>query len=231
MGSPSLFEQLRAGSGRLWHQAQDHDFVSALGDGSLQRERFVYFLRQDYIFLAAYSRSLAIVAARATDLELMKRLAQLLESTLDAEMQLHREYCAEFGLSLAELEASEASPTCQAYCDFCISTAATRGPLELLTALVPCSVGYYETGLRLREQIEAACGAWPDGLADHPYGRWVEGYSSREFGDFARWMASALDELGGAEAQLPELQRLFNLGCRYEWLFWEMAWSRQSWPL
>ncbi len=231
MSSPTLFDTLRSGSGKLWREAQEHEFISSLGDGSLQRERFAFFLRQDYVFLGAYSRAIAITTARCPDLELMKRFALLLGATLDAEMQLHRDYSAEFGLSPADLESTQASPTCQAYCDFCISTAATGGPLELLAALVPCGVGYYETGLRLREQIDAARGAWPDGLADHPYGRWVESYSSPEFGDYARWMAGALDELAGPEVQLAELQRLFNLGCRYEWLFWEMAWSRQSWPI
>lgn len=231
MSSPTLFETLKAGSGKLWREAQNHDFVSALADGSLQRARFAYFLRQDYVFLGAYSRAIAIAAARCPDLESMKQFALLLGATLDTEMDLHRQYCADFGLPAAELAATLASPTCQAYCDFCVSTAATSGPLELLAALVPCGVGYHHTGLRLRTQIEAARGAWPAGLSDHPYGRWVEVYSSSEFGEYAQWMAQALDELPPAGSDSAELQRLFNLGCRYEWLFWEMAWTRQDWPL
>jgi len=31
--------------------------------------------------------------------------------------------------------------------------------------------------------------------------------------------------------RLDELARLFELGCRYEWIFWEMAYTRQQWPV
>ena len=46
-------------------------------------------------------------------------------------------------------------------------------------------------------------------------------------------MAGTLFELGEERGRggIDELSRIFNLGCRYEWLFWEMAWKMDSWPL
>jgi thiaminase len=37
--------------------------------------------------------------------------------------------------------------------------------------------------------------------------------------------------LSYAEQRLAELARLMTLGCRYEWMFWEMAWRQQRWPI
>lgn len=238
--STALFEQLRAGSGPLWAAAQQHPFVSALADGSLPRESFAFFLQQDYAFLLAYSRALALATARCAGEAQLASFSGLLHATLSEELQLHRQYCAEFGLSPADLAATLPSPVCQAYGDFCVATAASGGPLELLCALLPCGVGYHEIGQRLREQIEADASRWPDGLYSHPYGRWIEVYSSSGFGEYAQWMTTSLDEMAALQGPQPQqmngpylqrLQRLLDTGCRYEWLFWETAWTRENWPI
>jgi len=225
----SLFDTLQAGCGPLWQAAQEHPFVSALTEGSLSPIRFAEFLRQDYVFLIAYSRALALACARAESLPLMREFAELLSATLGSEMQLHRDYCAQFGVSAQELEAVRARPACQAYGDFCISTAASGGPLELLCAMLPCSLGYAEVGTRLL----AAAQSQPGGLAAHPYRGWIATYSGAEYQAYAQWMRTTLDRLGAETpaANLPRLQPLFDLGCRYEWLFWEMCWTEEEWDI
>lgn len=226
MPSTSLFVTLQKGSGRLWSAAQDHPFVHALGDGSLDQDKFAYFLKQDYVFLLAYSRAISLAAAKAPSLIMMAEFTALAHETLSTEMALHREYCAQFGVTPTELEQVEASPICRAYCDFCISSAATMDSAGLLAALVPCAVGYAQIGERLNLNL------FDD--TTHPYRQWIETYASDGFQEYARWMAATLcsqEALGTSHERLAELQNLFNLGCRYEWLFWEMAWTKQTWPL
>jgi thiaminase/transcriptional activator TenA len=67
----------------------------------------------------------------------------------------------------------------------------------------------------------------------HPCRQWIYTYGGDEYQQYARWMVAALDELGvdAPEAARPRLKQLFILGCRYEWLFWEMAWCEEEWPL
>ena len=222
----SLFESLLKGSGHLWSAAQDHPFVHALGDASLDRSKFIYFLKQDYVFLLAYSRAVSLAAAKAPTLTLMADFAALAHETLSTEMALHRDYCSQFGVAPSELEQVEASPICRAYSDFCISVAATSDSLGLLAGLAPCAVGYAQIGQRLK--LSTA------GKASHPYSNWIETYASDNYQDYARWMVATLcnPELHQVSPQrLAQLQQLFNLGCRYEWLFWEMAWTEQTWPL
>lgn len=222
---PPLFDYLKASTGDLWQRAQEHPFVSALADASLARDKFIHYLKQDYAYLIGYSRAIALATAKAPTLARMAEFAALLNETLNTEMQLHRDFCAQFEIAPEDLEAVEPSPLCQAYIDFCISTAATGDALELLSALVPCGVGYAEIGARLLTQ--------PALSPSHPYRQWIYTYGGEEYQRYAQWMVTALNELGAdiPESRLPRLIQLFRLGLRYEWLFWEMAWRLDNWPL
>ncbi|MCH7471429.1 thiaminase II [bacterium] len=225
MSNENLFDELKSQAGKLWEMAQDHPFVHGIADGTLARGKFVHYLEQDYAYLIGYSRAIALATAKAPNLPRMNAFAALLNETLSVEMELHRGLSAQFGVTPEQLEGAEASPVCQAYIDFCISAAAIGDAVDLLAALVPCCVGYAEIGMRLKPRVLAN--------EAHPYKQWIENYASEEYQDYAAWMKSALSEMGEG---LPgwrgkQLKRLFTLGCRYEWLFWEMAWKEETWPL
>ena len=78
-----------------------HPFIVGVGEGTLPVEKFKYYVMQDYVYLIDYSRVLALASARAPDLEIMGWFAGLLDETLNTEMDLHRSYCAEFGITRA----------------------------------------------------------------------------------------------------------------------------------
>ena len=220
-----LFDKLKVETGDLWQRAQAHPFIEALGDGTLERDKFIHYLKQDYAYLTGYSRAIALATAKAPTLKRMTEYATLLRDTLELEMEMHREFCLDFAIPRKQLETVDPSPICQAYIDFCISTAATGDILELHTALVPCGVGYGEIGRRLVDH-EALDG-------DHPYEGWIYLYGGDEYQKYERWLVKALNEMGAdaPESRLPRLTELFRLGCRYEWLFWEMAWRMDGWPM
>ncbi len=221
----SLFETLKAGSGALWQSAQSHPFVDGLADGSLDRGKFIHYLKQDYVYLIGYARAWAIAAAKAPDLPMLTAAAALVHDTLGMEMELHRSYSASFGIGREELDREQAGPICRAYVDFCIATTATEDFAGLLCAMVPCGVGYSEIGTKLATGLRTG--------QEHPYRQWIETYASAEFRQYATWMTSSLDELSDSigPGRIPRLQSAFDLGCRYEWMFWEMGWTRGEWPL
>jgi thiaminase (transcriptional activator TenA) len=223
--SVGLFADLRARVADLWDKAQDHSFVHELAAGTLPRESFIHYLRQDYVYCVAFCRAASLAGARAGSLEEMQLFSGMVDAVLNHELSVHRLYCGEFGITPEQLEAEEAAPGCRAYVDFCVATAALEDPAALLCALTPCAVGYAEIGARLAEQTAH--------VADHPYGRWIQMYSGEEYQGFALWIKRQLDVMGErADAmRRDELAKLFALGCRYEWLFWEMAYTRQQWPL
>ena len=120
-----------------------HPFVTGVGDGTLSLDRFKHYVTQDYAYLIEYSRVLALASARATDLETMGWFAKLLDETLNVEMDLHRSYCAEFGITEAELEATEAAPTTIGYTSYLLQVAHQGSFGELVAALLPCQ---WDTG-------------------------------------------------------------------------------------
>jgi thiaminase/transcriptional activator TenA len=216
-------EELRAAAADLWDAQLAHPFVRGIGDGTLPVERFAHYVRQDYVFLVEYARMLALGAARATDVQTMRRFAELAQAILGEEMELHRAFAREFAISEAQLEAEPPAPTTQAYTDFLVRTAALGDQGELAAALLPCMWGYSELGRRL-----AAAGTPPD----ERYARWVAMYASEEFADLATWCRGLVDRLGedADEAGRARMTRAFCTCSRYELAFWEMGWTLERWP-
>ncbi len=208
----------------IWEAQNEHPFVRGISDGSLDVERFKVWVRQDYLFLIDYARLLALAAARAPDLPTMRRFADLVQATLNVEMELHRSYAAEFGISAQELEAEEKALSTRAYTDFLLRVAALGDFAELVAALLPCMWGFSEIGRRLAQ------GPRP---AEERYARWVDTYSSAEFAELADWCRDLVDRAatGLPEEALARMEDAFLTSSRYEYLFWEMAWRRDWWPV
>lgn len=216
--------QLRALADPIWRAQHAHPFVRGIGNGTLDLERFKHWVRQDYLFLIEYCRLFALAAARAPDLATLRRFAELLQATATTEMDLHRAYARELGIAEAELEREPMAPTTRAYTDFLVRVAATGDFAELAAALLPCMWGFAEIGQALRGR----------GLpADPRYAKWIEMYAGPEFAELAEWCRALVDRLaeGAPEAQRRRIEDAFLTSSRYEGLFWEMAWRRETWPV
>ena len=216
-------DRLRRRATEIWDAQRQHPFVREIAEGTLHLEKFKFWLRQDYLFLIEYSRLFALGAARSPDLTTMQRFASLLKETADTEMNLHREYAAEFGISLKELEQEAMAPTTRAYTDFLVRVAATGEFTELLAALLPCMWAFSEIGQHLAKQPPPS---------DPRYAKWITLYSSPEFAELAKWCRELVDRLadGLPERALLTMEAAFLTSSRYEWLFWEMAWKMEAWP-
>ncbi len=208
----------------IWEANYAHPFVQGIGDGTLSEARFRFYLVQDYVYLIDFSRLFAIAAAKTTTLAPMERFAKLLDETLHFEMDLHRSICAGFGISRDELERTRAAPTCLAYGSYLLRVAYEGEAAALLAALLPCSWGYGEIGRRL-----LARGLPP---VAH-YAQWIQTYASAEYHELVEWLRTLFDEaLGDIYGQRRvHLQEIFETSSRWEYLFWEMAWKIETWPV
>lgn len=220
----SLTDELYEAARSVWDAQLEHPFVRGLGDGTLEEERFKRWVLQDYRYLIEFARIFAWAVAKADRLESMSWYAAVLDMTLNTEMRLHREYAARFGLTPADLEAEPMWPTTRAYTDFLVRVAADGDMADLLAALLPCAWGYVHIGRAL------ASGAPP---RDQRYADWIAQYASDEFADAAAWLRKELDRVaeGASAARKSRLAELFVLSSRYEWQFWEMCWTGESWPV
>jgi hypothetical protein len=135
---------------------------------------------------------LALACARAPRLELMERFAELAHSTLQTEMDLHRAYAADWGISREELERERPHAATRAYGDFLLRTAALADFGELVAALLPCMWGYSELGQRLAQDRRPT---------EERYARWIEMYSGEEFANLARWCREVCDEAANSAGE------------------------------
>lgn len=220
----SLFARLQEAAAPIRERIHAHPFVRGLGDGSLPIERYQYYLRQDYLFLIQYCRVLALAAARADDPAVAARFSDLLNLTLNTEMDLHRQSCWAAGIPQESLEDAAPAPTTVAYTTH-LRLAAEVGDLPtILAAILPCAHGYYEIATRLRDA----------GLPDQPlYADWIRMYTSEDYEATARWLADLLDRsaAGLPPAREDALRETFLLSQRYEYLFWEMSWRMEEWAI
>jgi thiaminase/transcriptional activator TenA len=218
-----LSADLRAAAGEIWDAQHRHPFVRGIGDGTLDLERFRFWIRQDYLFLIEYARLLALAAARSPDLETMRRFTSLLHETLHEEMDLHRSYSADLGIPVAELEREKMAPTTRGYTDFMLRTATVGDFAELVGALLPCMWGFNEIGRRLAER----------GVPNSEYyARWVHMYASDEFTGLVDWLRELTDRISTnlPGASWDRMRDVFLTSSRYELSFWEMAWTLEAWP-
>lgn len=208
----------------IWEAQHTHPFVTGIGDGSLDLNRFRFWLRQDYLYLIDYARLFGAAMLKAPTLELMTTMSQLGHEILHTEMDLHRNYASEFGINAVELNAEQKSPTCQGYTDFLLRTATTGDFPELMGALLPCMWGYAEVGQRL------AADKMPD---DDRYRRWIAMYSSPEFLQLGAWCRDATDAVctGLSPSAMRRVEDAFVTSSRYELAFWQMAWDCERWPV
>jgi thiaminase/transcriptional activator TenA len=207
----------------IWEAQHAHPFVRGIGDGTLEVERFAHWVRQDYLFLIEYCRLFGLAAARAPDLDTISRFADLLQVTARTEMDLHRGYAAQFGISAADLERESMAPTTRGYTDFLLRVAATGDFAELASALLPCMWGFSEIGQRLAVQPRPS---------DARYAAWIEMYADPEFADLATWCRSLVDRLAedAGPAARERMAAAFVTSSRYELAFWEASYTLERWP-
>ncbi len=220
----SLFARLQEAAAPVRQRIHAHPFVRGLGDGSLPIERYRYYMRQDYVFLIDYCRVLALAVARAEDLAVAARFSDMLNLTLNTEMELHRRSSWAAGIAPEDLEDTRPAPTTAAYTSHLRLAAETGDLAAILAAILPCAYGYWEIADGLRGE----------GLPDQPlYADWIRLYTSEDYEAAARWQAELLDRVA---ADLPprregSLRELFLRSQRYEYLFWDMAWRMEEWAI
>ena len=218
--SQRLLEKLKP----IWRKNHSHPFVQEMGAGTLDPDKFRFYMVQDYLYLIDYSKLFALGAVKATDLEDMNVFAALLHATLHEEMSLHRQYASRFGITREELENADPSPITLAYTHYMLHSGQNGTLAELVAALLPCAWSYWEIGKELNEI---------PGASEHElYGDWIKTYSSEEFGQTAQWCIDLLDKLavGKSEAELLQLEKIFLNTTRYEYMFWDMAYNKEMWP-
>jgi thiaminase/transcriptional activator TenA len=178
---------------------------------------------QDALYLREFARALSIAAARAPEDDWIIMFNEHAAGALRVERALHESFFREFGLSPEDVAATPLAPTNLAYTSYLLTVAYAAPFHEAITALLPCYWIYWEVG----KELERA------GSPDPLYKRWIGTYASKEFGSLVRAVLDANDKTASRlqRAELDMMRRHFIVTSRYEWMFWEMGYRRETWPI
>lgn len=215
-------DQLLKEGADLWEAQKDHPFVRELAEGTLDGDAFRHWVKQDYRYLLDYARLFAIAGAKARDEQTMTDLLRVAHSTLSHEMDLHREFASDYGVSREELESVQKAPTCEAYTNFLIRTAYEGSIAEISAALFPCGQGYLDIGKHTAELA----------TEEHRYTPWIEMYNSDEFREVVGLMRDVVDRCGEQyPGEHDTMREAFLTSARLEYQFWEMAYTQEEWEI
>jgi thiaminase/transcriptional activator TenA len=219
----TITSQLWAAMAPIYEAILRHPFLAGLTDGSLPRDRFRFYATQDALYLREFARALALAAARAPEDDWIIMFSEHAANALRVERALHESFFKEFGLGPGEVAATPLAPTNQAYTSYLLAVAYGAPFHEALAALLPCYWIYWEVGKALERR----------GSPDPLYARWIATYASDEFGDVVRAVLAATDVVAGSlrPAEREAMRRHLLVTARYEWMFWDMGWRQEPWPV
>jgi thiaminase/transcriptional activator TenA len=200
-----------------------HPFVRGLTDGSLSRDSFRFYVIQDALYLREFARGLSLAAARAPDDDWIIMFNEHAAGALRVERALHESFFTEFGLSSSDVATTPLAPTNLAYTSYLLAVAYGAPFHEAVAALLPCYWIYWEVG----KALERA------GSPDPLYARWIATYAAGEFGALVRAVLAATDRVATERgpAERAAMRRHFATTSRYEWMFWEMGYRQETWPV
>jgi thiaminase/transcriptional activator TenA len=217
-------------SAELWDSTADiyaailaHPFVRGLTDGTLPQDAFSFYVIQDALYLRAYAQALAAVASRATDNAGTEMFARHAAGIIDVEMSLHESLLADLDIKATAAEAAEPAPTTLAYTSYLLTAARGGSYAEGVGAVLPCYWIYWEVGKHLLGQ----------GSPNARYQKWIDTYGAEEFGAEALEVMAVADRLGPAlgAAERARVRQHFRTTTRYEWMFWDMGYRQEKWPV
>jgi len=214
-------QSLRVTAHPVWEAIFSHPFVKELGAGTLSRARFLFFVRQDYLYLQDFARALCLAGAKAESLDTLDMFADHAATVVRVERNLHGNWSGKLGLTPQELATTARAPVTQAYTRHLLAVAHSGTLAETVAAVLPCYWIYWEVGRRLSTSLPA----------EPLYAEWIQAYSGEGFGVHVQQQLDLIDRLA-SDASPEEQKRLkehFVQSSRYEYLFWEQAYRQEGW--
>jgi thiaminase/transcriptional activator TenA len=209
----------------IWDAQLTHPFVVQLGDGTLPERKFKYYILQDARFLGDLTRVFSAAAQKAPDSESALRFNKLAEETIVVERSLHESYGKQWRMTAKQMTSVPMAQTNFAYTRHMLAVAATGSACEITVVALPCAWIYCVVGKHLLRK-----GPPPK---NHPYRNWLMLYASPEFAEVQKWMRKKVDQWAknAGKEEKCRMEEAFVISSRYEWMFWDMAFSEEEWPV
>ena len=202
--SERIYERAKA----LWPRYLTHPFVTEMADGTLPKEKFRYYMVQDYLYLRDYVKIFAAILQKTDDFEQIRFLSGEMANTIDETFRTHLPYMKRLGVTEEEIADVRPHIDNSAYSHYMLCEAQMGDVLTGLVTLLNCS--------------------WsPSALHEENYGAGFAGYVSEEYRQTNQALIDRSDALAEVidEKKAQRLCEIFENCCLFDLRFWDMVYT------
>lgn len=212
-------QQLLDYAAEVWTAYNEHPFVLGIQNGTLEREKFRFYMIQDYLYLGDYAKIFALGVAKATSLSNAMLFSRYI-SVMNGELNVHSNYMARLGITQEDIDSAKRSLDSLSYTSYMLRVAYEETEVEIVAAILACAYSYEVIAKKMVENNPAA-------VDDEFYGSWISGYVSEEYSEENRVLIELLDDMTKSytPAQIEHLKEIFLACSRYEMAFWDLSWN------
>lgn len=202
----------------VYKQITQMPFIQELLSGTLAKEKFVFYIQQDALYLNEYGKVLTGIAAKLEHKDYRDAFMSFSKDTMSVEHALHATFVEE----LKDNKALMATPSCLLYTSYLKSQLGSM-PLEVaLGAVLPCFWVYKKVGDFILEHQTKE---------ENPYQDWINTYGGAEFEAAVVKAIAICDVIADrcTEEQRAQMTKAYIMCTKLEWLFWDSAYRLEEW--
>jgi thiaminase/transcriptional activator TenA len=201
----------------VYQGIQSLPFIQELMKGTLDKEKFAFYIQQDALYLLDYGKALTGLATRLTKTEHIEAFIGFAGDYKKKEKAMHEMFRTELDVE----KTHKASPTCLLYTSYLYSQ--FNVPTEVMAAAVlPCFWIYMEVGAFILKN---------QNKDNNPFQAWIDTYVGEEFEKSVEKAIQVCDDLAGkcTKEQQNAMTEAFVMCSKMEWMFWDSAYRLEQW--
>lgn len=212
----SFSEKLKHNNIDTWNKILNHNFITEIAENVLPIIKFIFYLKQDKIFLRAFCNLLTMASTITYDKEIKLWFEALMESTTKYEIPMQDEILQRLDNNYLNSGVSAENVT-RDYITYMNSVSNSEDLALIVSAIGPCPWTYYEISNALIKK----------NVKSKAFKKWLQFYSSNESGKQVNELKQVLNKLArnASEKKKIEMNSRFSISCNYELKFWDMAYS------
>ncbi|MCP8615886.1 thiaminase II [Salirhabdus salicampi] len=220
----SFSQQLRNEADHIFDACFHHPFIQGIAKGEVEKDQLIHYVKQDFEYLNAMIQSRAFGMAKCTNREDMEMFNTGIDFILNSEIHPHNNFCEVAGVKYEDLQGYPLAPTAQHYVSHMLNVSQEGTLGETLAVTLPCPWIYLYVGKRILEEFEIH--------EDHPFYDWITFYGAQEEPRMNVYL-QRLDEIAeqSTEEEKQKMYDHFMTSSQLEWMFFDMAYRVQDWPV
>lgn len=212
----SIAEKLKEDTKQIWDKITSHPFMVELCEGNLARDKFKFFILQDYHYLVSAIRNFSIIASKAEKIKDIIEVIQIGYIASASEYKSYLKLLNSLGLSIEDAQNTKPSSIVLSYTNFLFSISRKKSFTESLVSILPC---FWSYGDAVKCNNEKLCSN-----TDEIYLKWTEVYLSKKYFQLMVRLQNLIDRVS-VNFNYNKLKKIFIKSSRYEYMYWDGMYS------